>query len=109
MSNCEFQPHIFIQYSRIISAINTLNSETPRYENANYRGFSDIITALNAEKDSFSTAASYIFTANLAGGAPHLIVFGIDDTGYGAGLYVNYVGKISFFKIEKGSFYNFKM
>lgn len=91
----------------IIGAINALNSETPRYENANYRGFSDIITALNAEKDSFSTAASYIFTANLAGGAPHLIVFGIDDTGYGAGLYVNYVGKISFFKIEKGSFYNF--
>jgi hypothetical protein len=88
---------------------NKLYSETPRYENANYRGFSDIITALNAEKDSFSTAASYIFTANLAGGAPHLIVFGIDDTGYGAGLYVNYVGKISFFKIEKGSFYNFKM
>lgn len=93
----------------IIGAINALNSETPRYENANYRGFSDIITALNAEKDSFSTAASYIFTANLAGGAPHLIVFGIDDAGYGAGLYVNYVGKISFFKIEKGSFYNFKM
>lgn len=93
----------------IIGAINALNSETPRYENANYRGFSDIITALNAEKDSFSTAASYIFTANLAGGAPHLIVFGIDDTGYGAGLYVNYVGEISFFKIEKGSFYNFKM
>lgn len=28
MSNCEFQPHIFIQYSRIISAINTLNSES---------------------------------------------------------------------------------
>lgn len=27
MSNCEFQPHIFIQYSRIISAINTLNSD----------------------------------------------------------------------------------
>ena len=77
------------------------NSETPRYENANYRGFSDIITALNAEKDSFSTAASYIFTANLAGGAPHLIVFGIDDTGYGAGLYVNYVGKISFFQNRK--------
>lgn len=93
----------------IIGAINALNSETPRYKNANYRGFSDIITALNAEKDSFSTAASYIFTANLAGGAPHLIVFGIDDTGYGAGLYVNYVGEISFFKIEKGSFYNFKM
>lgn len=93
----------------IIGAINALNSETPRYENANYRGFSDIITALNAEKDSFSTAASYIFTANLAGGAPHLIVFGIDDTGYGAGLYVNYVGEISFFKIEKGTFYNFKM
>ncbi len=93
----------------LLAALNKLNSETPRYENANYRGFSDIITALNAEKDSFSTAASYIFTANLAGGAPHLIVFGIDDTGYGAGLYVNYVGKISFFKIEKGSFYNFKM
>lgn len=93
----------------IIGAINALNSETPRYKNANYRDFSDIITALNAEKDSFSTAASYIFTANLAGGAPHLIVFGIDDTGYGAGLYVNYVGEISFFKIEKGSFYNFKM
>lgn len=85
------------------------NSETPRYKNANYRGFSDIITALNAEKDSFSTATSYILTANLVGGAPHLIVFGIDDTGYGAGLYINYAGKISFFKIEKGSFYNFKM
>lgn len=93
----------------IIGAINALNSETPRYKNANYRGFSDIITALNAEKDSFSTATSYILTANLAGGAPHLIVFGIDDTGYGAGLYINYAGKISFFKIEKGSFYNFKM
>lgn len=93
----------------IIGALNTLNSETPRYKNANYRGFSDIITALNAEKDSFSTATSYILTANLVGGAPHLIVFGIDDTGYGAGLYINYAGKISFFKIEKGSFYNFKM
>jgi hypothetical protein len=93
----------------IIGAINALNSETPRYKNANYRGFSDIITALNAEKDSFSTATSYILTANLVGGAPHLIVFGIDDTGYGAGLYINYAGKISFFKIEKGSFYNFKM
>lgn len=93
----------------IIGAINALNSETPRYKNANYRGFSDIITALNAEKDSFSTATSYILTANLVGGAPHLIVFGIDDTGYGAGLYINYSGKISFFKIEKGSFYNFKM
>lgn len=93
----------------IIGAINALNSETPRYKNANYRGFSDIITALNAEKDSFSTATSYILTANLVGGAPHLIVFGIDDTGYGAGLYINYTGKISLFKIEKGSFYNFKM
>lgn len=88
---------------------NKLYSETPRYENANYRGFSDIITALNAEKDSFSTTASYILTAILAGGAPYLIVFGIDDAGYGAGLYVDYVGKISFFRIEKGSFYNFKM
>lgn len=93
----------------IIGAINALYSETPRYKNANYRDFSDIITALNAEKDSFSTATSYILTANLVGGAPHLIVFGIDDTGYGAGLYINYAGKISFFKIEKGSFYNFKM
>lgn len=93
----------------IVGALNQLNSETPRYKNANYRGFSDIITALNAEKDSFSTATSYILTANLVGGAPHLIVFGIDDTGYGAGLYINYAGKISFFKIEKGSFYNFKM
>lgn len=93
----------------IIGAINALNSETPRYKNANYRGFSDVITALNAEKDSFSTATSYILTANLVGGAPHLIVFGIDDTGYGAGLDINYAGKISFFKIEKGSFYNFKM
>lgn len=92
-----------------IGAINALNGKTPRYENANYRGFSDIITALNAEKDSFLTATSYILTANLAGGAPYLIIFGIDDTGYGAGLHVNYVGKISFFKIEKGSFCNFKM
>ena len=91
----------------IIQALNTLNSETPRYENANYRAFSDVITALNSEKDHFSTETSYILTANLIGGAPHLIVFGIDDTGYGAGLYVNYTGKISFFKIEKGSFYNF--
>lgn len=91
----------------IIGAINKLNSETPRYKNANYRSFSNIITALNAEKDSFSTGTSYILTANLIGGAPLLIVFGIDDTGYGAGLYVNYSGKISFFKIEKGSFYNF--
>lgn len=91
----------------IIGAINALNSETPRYENANYRAFSDVITALNSEKDHFSTETSYILTANLIGGAPHLIVFGIDDTGYGAGLYVNYTGKISFFKIEKGSFYNF--
>lgn len=90
----------------IIGAINALNSDTPRYENANYRSFSNIITALNANKDSFSTSTSYILTANLTGGAPHLIVFGIDDTGYGAGLYVNYIGKISFFKIEKGSFYN---
>ena len=94
-------------YSEIISTINALNSETPRYENANYRAFSDVITALNSEKDHFSTETSYILTANLIGGAPHLIVFGIDDTGYGAGLYVNYTGKISFFKIEKGSFYNF--
>lgn len=93
----------------LLAALNKLNSETPRYKNANYRGFSEIITALNAEKDSFSTATSYILTANLVGGAPHLIVFGIDDTGYGAGLYINYAGKISFFKIEKGSFYNFKM
>lgn len=93
----------------LLAALNKLNSETPRYKNANYRGFSDIITALNAEKDSFSTATSYILTANLVGGAPHLIVFGIDDTGYGAGLYINYTGKISLFKIEKGSFYNFKM
>ena len=93
----------------IVGALNQLNSETPRYENANYRSFNDIITALNAKKDSFSTAASYILTANLVGGAPHLIVFGIDDIGYGAGFYLNYVGKISFFKIDKGSFYNFKM
>ena len=91
----------------IIGAINALNGNTPKYENANYRSFSNIITALNAKKDSFSTATSYILTANLTGGAPYLIVFGIDDTGYGVGLYVNYTGKISFFKIEKGSFYNF--
>lgn len=36
MSNCEFQPHIFIQYSRIISAINTLNSDK-----ANYGSYTD--------------------------------------------------------------------
>lgn len=91
----------------IPAAINYLFGKTPRYENANYRSFSNIITALNANKDSFFTSASYIITANLVGGAPHLIVFGIDDTGYGSGFYVDYTGKISFFKIEKGSFYNF--
>ena len=91
----------------IIGAINALNGETPRYENVNYRAFSDIITALNSEKDHFSTETSYILTANLVGGAPHLIVFGIDDSGYGTGFYVNYSGKISFLKIEKGSFYNY--
>lgn len=76
MSNCEFQPHIFIQYSRIISAINTLNSET--LVNA-YMGN-------NFQKDYvLSGMSTYLFSMSFVGDSSIVnTFFAVITTGYNA-------------------------
>ena len=76
--------------------------KTTKYDNANYRGYNNAISALNANKDFFTNQNSYVFTANTEGGNPHLIILGKDESGYGSGLYISYAdGTIMTFTISK--------
>ena len=74
----------------VIGALNYLNGKTTKYDNADYRGYDNVISALNANKNFFTKQNSYVFTANIKGGNPHLIILGKDESGYGSGLYISY-------------------
>nr|DAG64150.1 MAG TPA: hypothetical protein [Caudoviricetes sp.] len=84
----------------VIGALNYLNGNVPQYKNCDYREYSDIISALNKNKNLFKYEHSYILTANTIGGFPHLVLFGTDENGSGSGLSVEY-------GIENGSIITF--
>lgn len=61
----ELQPHIFIQYSRIISAINTLNSESILNINMDVKNWDDVLSAgiysgINAKNSPENTSDTWI-------------------------------------------------
>lgn len=91
----------------VIGALNYLNGNVPKYKNCDYREYSDIISALNKNKNLFKYEHSYIITANTIGGFPHLVLFGIDENGSGSGLSVEYGienGRIITFDVDPDGF-----
>lgn len=88
-------------FANFFFTANYLNGKTTKYDNADYRGYNSVISALNANKDFFTKQNSYVFTANIKGGNPHLIILGKDESGYGSGLYISYGdGRITTFAIS---------
>lgn len=60
--------------------------------NLNFREYTDIVTALNANRGLFLANNGYIVSANLTGGNPISIIMALDETNYGNCICIAYDG-----------------
>ena len=60
--------------------------------NLNFRAYTDIVTALNANRDLFLANNGYIVSANLSGGNPISIIIALDETNFGNCICIAYDG-----------------
>lgn len=93
--------------SSLVGAINELNSN--RLREYNWRAYDDIISAINAEKETVLIQGSSIFSAATNGGHPYMIVLSVPESGDAVGVYVDYfkpdsATNIVPFRYRNGSF-----
>lgn len=61
--------------------------------NLSFREYTDIVTALNANRDLFLADNGYIVSANMEGGNPISIIMAVDETNYGNCICIAYDGR----------------
>lgn len=91
----------------VLGAINELNSN--RLREYNWRAYDDIISAINAEKETVLIQGSSVFSAATNGGHPYMIILCVPESRDAVGVYVDYfkpdsATNIVPFRYRNGSF-----
>lgn len=90
-----------MDYEAII--ILSLNSNWLR--EYNWRAYDDIISAMNAEKNTILTQGSSIFFAATNGGHPYMVILSVSESTDAVGVYVDYFkSTVTTFRYKNESF-----
>nr|DAI48056.1 MAG TPA: hypothetical protein [Caudoviricetes sp.] len=93
------------QDKTVIGALNELNSKPfATYLNLDFREYTDVVTALNANRNLFLAKNGYIVSANTKGGNPFLIIMAVDENRYGNCFCIGYDGRYLALRVTPTSF-----
>ena len=77
-----------------IGLIGLLNSKPfATHLNLDFREYTDIVTALNANRNLFLANSGYIVSSNTMGGNPISIIMALDETNFGNCICIAYEGR----------------
>ena len=84
---------------------NKLNSKPfATHLNLSFREYTDVVTALKANRNLFLADNGYIVSANTKGGNPISIIMAVDETNYGNCICIGYDGRCLVLRVTPTSF-----
>ena len=90
------------QYASINARLNSKPFAT--HLNLSFREYTDVVTALKANRNLFLADNGYIVSANTKGGNPISIIMAVDESNYGNCICIGYDGRRLVLRVTPTSF-----
>ena len=74
------------------------------YLNLDFREYTDVVTALKANRNLFLAKNGYIVSINTKGGNPFFIIIAVDENRYGICFCIGYDGRSMILRVTPTSF-----